>query len=483
MSTATATAPRATPPAGPLAQLESLCDPGSFRALRSGAVSTRLGERAAPGDGVLAGAGEVCGRPVFCYSQDPAYLGGSLGEVHAETIVRLLGMAGDAGAPVVGFVRSGGARLQEGHSALAGYGRIFRASVELSRRVPQISVLSGVSAGGGAYSPALTDFVVMTEEARMFLTGPQIVREALGEEVSMEDLGGPRLHSRNGVCQVAAADEAEAIAATRRLLALLPGAIGEPARGVTSSARLAGRTRHSPSDPGATVPAEPRRVYDVRDVAGAVCDADSLFELSPRWAPNMVTALASIEGRTVGVVANQPRSLGGVIDAAGAEKAALFVASCDRFRLPLVVLVDTPGFMPGRRQEEAGVIRHGASLLRAFAAATVPKLTVVLRKAYGGAAITMNSRDLGADVVFSWPGAEIGIMAARQAVGIVRRRDIEAGPEGAREQLAAAYAAEHLTAAAAAAAGFVDEVIEPSETRDRLAFALRCDFALYSGVK
>ena len=218
----------------------------------------------------------------------------------------------------------------------------------------------------------------------------------------------------------------------------------------------------SPSDPGAAVPAEPRKVYDVRDVAAAVCDAESVFELSPRWAPNMVTSLAAIEGRTVGVVANQPRSLGGVIDAAGAEKAAL------------VVLVDTPGFMPGRRQEEAGVIRHGASLLRAFAAATVPKLTVVLRKAYGGAAITMNSRDLGADVVFSWPGAEIGIMAARQAVGIVHRREIEAGAEGARDQLADAYAAEHLTAAAAAAAGFVDEVIEPAETRDRLAFALRC---------
>ena len=471
---ATATAPAVAPPEGPLAQLEALCDPGSFRALRSGAVSTRLGERAAPGDGVLAGAGEVGGRPVFCYSQDPAYLGGSLGEVHAETIVRLLGMAGDAGAPVVGFVRSGGARLQEGHSALAGYGRIFRASVELSRRVPQISVLSGVSAGGGAYSPALTDFVVMTEEARMFLTGPQIVREALGEEVSMEDLGGPRLHSRNGVCQVAVGDEAEAVAATRRLLGLLPSAIGEQARGVMSSARLAGRTHHSPSDPGAAVPAEPRKVYDVRDVAAAVCDAESVFELSPRWAPNMVTSLAAIEGRTVGVVANQPRSLGGVIDAAGAEKAALFVAMCDRFRVPLVVLVDTPGFMPGRRQEEAGVIRHGASLLRAFAAATVPKLTVVLRKAYGGAAITMNSRDLGADVVFSWPGAEIGIMAARQAVGIVHRREIEAGAEGARDQLADAYAAEHLTAAAAAAAGFVDEVIEPAETRDRLAFALRC---------
>lgn len=464
-------APRAA--AGPLAQLQGLCDPGSFRALRSGVLSARLGARAAAGDGVVAGAGEVGGQAVFCYSQDAAYLGGSLGEVHAETIVRLLGMAGDAGAPVVGFVRSGGARLQEGHSALAGYGRIFRASVQLSGRVPQISVLSGVSAGGGAYSPALTDFVVMTEEARMFLTGPQIVREALGEEVSMEDLGGPRLHSRNGVCQLAVADEEEAIAATRRLLGLLPGAIGEPPRGVTSYARHAGRTRHRLSDPGAAVPAEPRKVYDVREVAAAICDEDGLLELSPRWAPNMVTALARLEGRTVGIVANQPRALGGVIDAAAAEKASLFVAMCDRFGLPLVVLVDTPGFMPGRRQEEAGVIRHGASLLRAFAAATVPKLTVVLRKAYGGAAITMNSRELGADVVYSWPGAQIGIMAARQAVGIVRRREIEAGDEGLREELAVEYAAEHLTAGAAAAAGWVDEVIEPAETRDRLAFALR----------
>jgi len=462
-------------PAGPLAQLENLCDPGSFRALRSGALAARLGERAAAGDGVVAGAGEVGGRPVFCYSQDAAYLGGSLGAVHAETIVRLLGLAGDAGAPVVGFVRSGGARLQEGHSALAGYGRIFRASVQLSGRVPQISVLSGVSAGGGAYSPALTDFVVMTEEARMFLTGPQIVREALGEEVSMEDLGGPRLHSRNGVCQLAVADEEEAIAATRRLLGLLAPRDGAPASPVRLGAPLAAVPDGSAAalDPSSLVPTAPRRTYDVRAVATAICDAGGLFELSPRWAPNIVTALARVEGRTVGIIANQPRALGGVIDAAAAEKAALFVAMCDRFRLPLVVLVDTPGFMPGRRQEEAGVIRHGASLLHAFAAATVPKLTVVLRKAYGGAAITMNSRELGADVVYSWPGAEIGIMAACQAVGIVRRREIEAGGEGVREGLAIKYAAEHLTASAAAAAGWVDEVIEPAETRDRIAFALR----------
>ena len=466
MSTATIKPPAPTAVETPLAQLEALCDPGSFRPLRSGVSSARLGDRATPGDGVVAGAGEVGGRPVFCYSQDPTFLGGSLGEVHAETIVRLLRMAGDAGAPVVGFVRSGGARLQEGHAALAGYGRIFRASVELSRKVPQISVVSGVSAGGGAYSPALTDFVVMTEEARMFLTGPKVVLEAMGEEISMEDLGGPRVHGRNGVCHLVAADADAAIEATRHLLGLLPQAIGDPPE-IVAAVDPDGR------DPGLTVPAEQRKVYDVRDVAASILDAGSFLELSPRWAPNMVTGIARLEGRSVGLIANQPRAMGGVIDAAASEKAALFVASCDRFGLPLVVFVDTPGFLPGKRQEEAAVIRHGASLLRAFAGASVPKVTLVLRKAFGGAAITMNSKDLGADVVFSWPGAQIGIMAARQAVGIVHHRALkeEGGPS--HDELADAYAAEHLTAPAAAASGWVDEVIDPSVSRDRLGWALR----------
>jgi acetyl-CoA carboxylase carboxyltransferase component len=465
MATATITAP--PPPAEtPLEQLEALCDAGSFRPLRSGVSSPRLGERAAPGDGVVAGAGEVLGRPVFCYSQDPSFLGGSLGEVHAETIVRLLRMAGDAGAPVVGFVRSGGARLQEGHAALAGYGRIFRASVELSRKVPQVSIVSGISAGGGAYSPALTDFVAMTAESRMFLTGPKVVQEAMGEEISMEELGGPRLHGRNGVCNLLADDVDGAIAQTRHLLGLLPQRIGKPPA-------LIAPLDPDGRDPGLTVPAEQRQVYDVRDVARSILDQGSLLELSPRWAPNMVTGIARLEGRSVGLVANQPRAMGGVIDAAASEKAALFVSSCDRFRLPLLVFVDTPGFLPGKRQEEIGVIRHGASLLRAFAGATVPKVTLVLRKAFGGAAITMNSKDLGADVVFSWPGAQIGIMAARQAVGIVHGRALREGGGPSQEELADAYAAEHLTAPAAAASGWVDEVIDPSVSRDRLAWALR----------
>jgi acetyl-CoA carboxylase carboxyltransferase component len=332
--------------------------------------------------------------------------------------------------------------------------------------VPQISILSGVSAGGGAYSPALTDYVVMTEDSRMFLTGPKVVAEALGEEISMEALGGPKVHGRNGVADLIAPDATAAVAQARHLLGLLPQRIGGPPHPhlVVDPER---------DDPGAVVPAEQRKVYDVRDVAAAVLDGGSMLELSPRWAPNMVTALARLEGRSVGLVANQPRRLGGVIDAAASEKAALFVEDCNRFGLPLVVFVDTPGFMPGRRQEEEGVIRHGAALLRAFAGARVPKVTLVLRKAFGGAAITMNSKDLGADVVFSWPGAQIGIMAARQAVGIVHGRRLREDGTLSREDLADAYAAEHLTAPAAAASGWVDEVIDPDASRESLAWALR----------
>src|ERR1700742_4119812 len=289
--------PPPAPADTPLGQLQMLCDPGTFHPLRSGVSSMRLGERAMPGDGVAAGAGEVDGRPVFCYAQDPKFLGGSLGEVHAETIVRTLGMAGDAGAPVVGFVRSGGARLQEGHAALAGYGRIFRASVQLSRKVPQVSILNGISAGGGAYSPALTDFVAMTQDSRMFLTGPKVVAEAMGEEISMEDLGGPKVHGRNGVADLIAADTAAAVAQTRHLLGLLPQKIGGPAHPHLVVAP-------DGDSPGLVVPDEQRKVYDVRDVANAVLDGGSLVEIGAKWAPNRVPAFARLEGRPVGLIAN-----------------------------------------------------------------------------------------------------------------------------------------------------------------------------------
>jgi acetyl-CoA carboxylase carboxyltransferase component len=452
---------------GPEDRLSGLCDPGSFQPLRSRVLSRSANGRARAGDGVLAGAGEIGGRPVFCYAQDPSFMGGSLGEAHADSIVRVMELAGRAGAPVVGFIQSGGARLQEGHAALGGYGRIFRTSVQLSKRVPQLSVVGGISAGGGAYSPALTDFVVMTESARMFLTGPKVVQQALGEDVSMEELGGPRVHERNGVCQLVADTDVEAAGMAREVLGLLPQVIG------AAPQRLDPIEPHGP-EPDAHVPAAARKVYDVRKVARAIVDGGTLLELSSRWARNIVTALARIDGRPVGIIANQPHRLGGVIDAAAAEKAALFVSTCDRFRLPLVVLVDTPGFMPGVRQERSGVIRHGASLLRAFAGATVPRITVVLRKAYGGAVITMNSKDLGADIAFAWPQAEIGIMAASQAVGIVHRRQLAETDDGERmtTELADAYAEEHLTADAAAATGFIDQVIEPSDTRASLAWAL-----------
>jgi acetyl-CoA carboxylase carboxyltransferase component len=449
----------------PLGRLEALCDPGSLELVRTRIASRS--ERSAPGDGVVAGAGTVAGRPVYCYSQDQGFAGGSLGTAQAETIVRVLELAGRAAAPVVGFVASGGARIDEGAGALAGYGAIFRRHVALSGRVPQISVITGTSAGGGAYSPALTDFVVMTEGSRLFLTGPAVVEEVMGETVTMDELGGPRVHARNGVCDLVADGDQAAAELVRDLLGHLPQ---------SSAHRPDPAIPQEPfgADPGSAVPADPRKVYDVRAVIRSISDSSSMLELSPRWARNMVTAMTRLNGQPVGVVANQPHHLGGVIDSAASEKAARFIGRCDAFGLPLVVLVDTPGFLPGTRQEGLGVIRRGAGLLHAFSAARVPKVTVVLRKAYGGGFITMNSRELGADVVLAWPGAQIGVMGARQAVGIIHRRAIEASPDpgGEQERLAAEYAEQHLSAETAAAAGDVDEVIEPDETRAQLTWAL-----------
>jgi acetyl-CoA carboxylase carboxyltransferase component len=452
----------------PRDRLEALCDSGSLQVLRSRVVSPRLGARATAGDGVVGATGTVDGRPIACYAEDGEFLGGSLGERHADTIVRVLQTASRARIPVVGFVESGGARMHEGTAALAGYGRIFRETVALTGVVPQISVVSGASAGGGAYSPALADLIVMTEDAAMFLTGPGVVREALGEEIDAAALGGPHVHDRNGVCHLVETDVLSAAARVRSLLGYLPSCAGGASVRVSSvPAEL--------DNPGKVVPGERRKVYDVRDALRGIVDAGSLTELCPRWARNVVTTLARIDGRPVGIVANQPRHLAGVLDAEGSEKAARFVGFCDSFGLPLIAVVDTPGFMPGSRQEQAGVIRYGASLVRAFAAARVPKLTVVLRKSYGGAYITMNSRDLGADLVLAWPDAELGIMSARAAVGIVNRRELSAAGdsrEAALANLADDYFDEHLRADAAAASGFIDEIVEPGQTRERLSWAL-----------
>jgi acetyl-CoA carboxylase carboxyltransferase component len=451
---------------GPLERLELLCDAGSLETIRSSVLSTRIGTSARAGDGVVAGLGRVGGRPVACYAQDAKFLGGSLGEAHADTIDRLLQLAGRSRLPVVSIIESGGARMQEGTAALCGYGRIFRQNVLLSGRVPQISVIAGLAAGGGCYSPALTDLVVMTEDAAMFLTGPAVVHDVAGEEVGMQELGGRWVHERNGVCDFVVPGDRSAVGLAQAALGYLPQyAGGDLPRTAVAEPRL--------RDPGECVPRSPRRVYDVRTVSDGIVDAGSLLEVAPRWARSVVTGFARIEGRPVGLVASQPRYLGGVLDTESSQKAARFVSRCDAFGLPLLVLVDTPGFMPGVRQERAGVIRFGASLVRAFAAATVPRVTVILRKAYGGAFIAMNSKGLGADLVFAWPRAEIGVMGAHPATGIIHRRELAAAadPEASRQALSEAYAQEHLGADVAAEGGFVDEVIEPCETRARVAGA------------
>jgi acetyl-CoA carboxylase carboxyltransferase component len=456
----------------PLERLEALFDRGSLQLLRTEVRSRRLGERAVSGDGALGAIGRVDGRSVVAYAQDGTFLGGSLGAAHADTVVRALHTAGRARVPVVGFVESGGARMQEGLDALDGYGRIFREHVRLSGVVPQLTVVCGAAAGGGAYGPALTDFVLLAPRATMFLTGPAVVQEVLGEELDAQALGGPAVHERNGVGHLGAPTEAGSILLARELLDHLPQHAGAPV------------ARRPPGPPGhprpdAAMPANPRRVYDVRDVARALLDDGRLVEISPRWARNVVCGVGRLEGRAVGVVANQPRWIGGVLDAEAGQKAARFVRSCDLFGLPLLVLVDTPGFLPGSAQERGAVIRHGAKLVHAFADASVPRVTVVLRKAFGGAFIAMNARGLGADAVFAWPGAQLGVMGAPQAVGITHRREIAAAPEpdAARARLAAAYAAEHLGAERAAADGHVDAVVAPSDTRARVAgtFALLDD--------
>jgi acetyl-CoA carboxylase carboxyltransferase component len=435
----------------PLARIDLLCDPGTFLPVRS-----------AVGDGVVAGSGRVAGRPVYAWAQDGAVRGGSLGAAGGETIARTIDSANRAGAPVVGFLHSGGARLQEGTASLNAYAAIFRA--QATARVPQISVIAGACAGGAAYSPALGDLVVMAgSRARLFLTGPQVVEAVTREQVSAEELGGPKVHARSGVAHLLADDDVDAAEVVREALAHLPSVAGGPLPLAPPAAPRAG-------DPSGPLPARDRQVYDVRDVVARLVDGGRLLELAPRWARNLVVGFARIEGSPVGVVANQPHHLGGCLDAAAGEKGAWFVELCDRYGLPLVVLSDTPGFLPGTAQERSAVIRHGAALLGAFARARIPRVTITLRQAYGGGHIVMNSRDLGATLTLAWPDVRLGVMGAPQAVGILHRREIAEGADAAA--LADAYAAEHLPVARAAEAGHVDEVIAPRHTRARVAAVL-----------
>ena len=436
------------PPVPAQARIGLLCDAGSFHAIRSHA-----------GDGVICGAGRVGGRPVYVWSQDVKHKGGSLGQKGGASIVSTIEAADRAGAPVVGFLHSGGARLQEGIGALGAYASIFRATSRA--RVPQISVICGPCAGGAAYSPSLGTLVMMVGDgSQMFLTGPRVIAKVTREVITAEDLGGSRVHRKTGVSHVEADDDAQAADLVRQALSYFPGAIGAP---------LPSREPVDPpaGDPSASLPTNQRRVYDVREVACRLLDGGEFFELSRRYAKNMVIGFGHMEGHPVGIIANQPRYLGGVLDAAASDKGAWFVGMCDRFGIPLVVLSDTPGYRPGVRQEREAVLRRGAALLRAFAVAEVARVTVTLRQAYGGGYIVMNCRDLGNDLCLAWPNARIGVMGAPQAVEIVKRRELEAGVDAA--QLAADYEEEHLPVAIAARAGFIDEIVTPAKTRERIA--------------
>ncbi|HWB71298.1 MAG TPA: acyl-CoA carboxylase subunit beta [Egibacteraceae bacterium] len=451
-----------------LARVRALTDPGSFTELGSQARhrfhAFDMQRKRPAGDGVVTGVARIGGRPVAVFAQDPTALGGSLGEVHAAKIARMLDHAGRARTPVVGLLDSGGARIQEGVAALDGFGEIFRRNVALSGRVPQVSVVLGPCAGGAVYSPALTDLVIMQRDrAHMFVTGPRVVKAVTFEDVSLADLGGADVHATSsGVAHLVGDDTEQCLELTRRVLAYLPGSCWEaPPDGPPLE-----------PEPMPEVPANHRHPYDVRGVVRGVVDAGSFTELSARFAANIVIGFGRLEGRSVGVVANQPMVLAGCLDINASEKAARFVRLCDAFGLPLVTLVDVPGFLPGTGQEAGGIIRRGAKLLYAYAEASVPRVTVVLRKAFGGAYIVMNSKSLGADAAFSWPGAEVAVMGAEGAVDVIFRRELAADP-ARRDELIAHYRAEAMAPHVPAERLSIDEIIDPSDTRAAVAATLR----------
>jgi acetyl-CoA carboxylase carboxyltransferase component len=457
-------------------RIELLLDAGSFQEVeqlrRHRATGFGLEAKKPYTDGVITGWGTVEGRTVFVYAHDFRIFGGALGEAHATKIHKIMDMAISAGAPLVSLNDGAGARIQEGVSALAGYGGIFQRNTKASGVIPQISVMLGPCAGGAAYSPALTDFVFMVREtSQMFITGPDVVKAVTGEEITQNGLGGADVHAEtSGVCHFAYDDEETCIAEVRYLLSLLPR-----------------NNREMPPSAPATDPADRRcerlldlvpldgsRPYDMAAVIEEIVDDGEYLEVHERWARNVICALARLDGEVVGIIANQPQTLAGVLDIEASEKAARFVQMCDAFNIPLVTLVDVPGFLPGVGQEHGGIIRHGAKLLYAYCDATVPRIQVILRKAYGGAYIVMDSRSIGADLSFAWPANEIAVMGAEGAANVVfRRRIAEAeDPEATRTQLVKEYKAELMHPYYAAERGLVDDVIDPADTRSTLIGAL-----------
>ena len=456
-------------------RVDLLLDRGSFleldpfvvhRSRDFGMERTRI-----PGDGVVCGAGTIDGRPVYVFAQDFTVFGGSLSESNADKICKVMDLAMQNGAPIIGLNDSGGARIQEGVVSLAGYSKVFLRNTRASGVVPQISAILGPCAGGAVYSPAITDFVFMTEKTSyLFVTGPDVIKTVTHEEVTKEELGGSRTHaSVSGVAHFVRRSDEAVLVGIRELLSYLPGNnLDDPPRRAPRDAPAGG------TDLNAFIPEEPNRPYDMKELIRRVADGGDFFEVQEAYARNILVGFLRLGGRSIGVVANQPLHLAGVLDIDASVKGARFVRFCDAFGIPLLVFEDVPGFLPGTRQEYGGIIRHGAKLLFAFAEATVPKVTVITRKAYGGAYCVMASKHIRTDVNFAWPGAEIAVMGPEGAVNILYRRELEkaADPQAARAERVAEFREKFANPYVAAARGFIDEVIHPRQTRAKLIAAL-----------
>ncbi|MDW7740314.1 MAG: acyl-CoA carboxylase subunit beta [Bacillota bacterium] len=452
-------------------RLELLLDENSFVELgtfaQTGLEDASSLDYPNPGEGVVTGYGTISGRSVYVYAQDFTVAGGSLSEVHASKICRILDLAAQNGTPVIGLNDSGGARIQEGVYALNGYGSIFYRNTLCSGVIPQLSVIMGPCAGGAVYSPAITDFIFMVSgTGNMFITGPQVIKAVTGEEVSAEDLGGAATHNQtSGVAHFFAEDEKNCFSQIRRLLSFLPSNnVDDPPLVEPLLPEL------SAEDLVSIIPDNPNRSYDVREVVKRIVDGSDLMEVHAGYAQNAVVGFARINGRPVGIIANQPQVKAGCLDVNSSDKIARFVRFCDCFNLPLITFVDVPGYLPGVEQEWGGVIRHGAKVLYAYSEATVPQISIILRKAYGGAYIAMNSRSLGADLCLAWPSAEIAVMGPEGAVNIVNRREIDQAEDAnqKRNELVDQYKNKYANPYIAAARGWIDEVIDPRQTREYL---------------
>ncbi len=455
-------------------RIDALIDEGTFQEIglfrRNRTTAFGMDTANMPADGVVTGTGAILGRPVHIASQDFTVRGGSAGEIHSKKVVEMMESALKCGTPFVFINDSGGARVQEGIDSLSGYGQVFYTNVELSGVVPQVSIIAGPCAGGAAYSPALTDFVIQTNKAHMFITGPDVIKQVTGEQVTQDALGGASTHMAiSGVNHFVADDDEQAMLIAKKLLSFLP-------QNNTEDPPIVDPDPVVEADPGmlATVPVEGTKGYDVRDVIARLVDYADFLEVQAGYAQNIVVGFGRINGRSVGIVANQPNVLAGVLDINASDKSSRFIRFCNAFNIPLVTLVDVPGFLPGVAQEHGGIIRHGAKMLYAYSAATVPKITVVLRKAYGGAYLAMCGKDLGADQVFAWPTAEIAVMGAEGAASVVFRKEIAAAedPDAKRAELVEEYRATFSTPFVAASRGLVDDIINPEDTRRKVAMAL-----------